>query len=69
MQSTMQDWPLTLQEVLRRGATLFADSRVVTFQGAGSRTATYAEVARRSSLLAAGLRRLGIGPGDRVGTL
>ncbi len=69
MPSTMQEAPLTLADILRRGRTLFADSEIVTFEGDSSRRATFAEVTDRVARLAAGLRRLGVRPGDRVGTL
>ncbi|HYA01225.1 MAG TPA: fatty acid--CoA ligase [Candidatus Binatia bacterium] len=69
MQSTMQDVPLTVTEIFRRGRRIYGDSQVVTFEGEGSRRASFAEVADRTDRLAAGLRRLGVGPGDRVGTL
>ena len=69
MPSTMQEAPLTLADILRRGRTLFADSEIVTFEGDCSRRATFAEVTDRVARLAAGLRRLGVRPGDRVGTL
>jgi fatty-acyl-CoA synthase len=67
--STMMDFPLTTQMILRRGARLFADSNVSTFDGEGLRTRTFADVANRSARLASALRKLGIAPGDRIGTL
>ncbi|MCZ7527230.1 MAG: long-chain fatty acid--CoA ligase [Acidimicrobiia bacterium] len=66
--STMQDFPLTITGILRHGRAVHADSEVVTFLGEASRRARYSEVARRAERLAAALRRLGIGEGDRVGT-
>ena len=69
MKSTMQDFPLTVTSLFRRGRSLFGDSEVVSFQGDTSRRATFATVANRAEKLAAGLRRLGVGPHDRVGTL
>jgi fatty-acyl-CoA synthase len=69
MTSTMQDFPLTITSLYRRGRTLFGDSEVVTYTGAGSRRATFATVGERAERLAAALRRLGVKPGDRIGTL
>jgi fatty-acyl-CoA synthase len=69
MKSTMQDYPLTLTSIYRRGRSLFGDSQVVTNQGTDLRRASFATVADRAERLAAGLRRLGVGPDDRVGTL
>ena len=69
IQSTIQDAPLTLTEILMRGRALFAASQVVTFEGGSSRRASFADVADRAARLAAGLRNLGIRAGDRVGTL
>jgi fatty-acyl-CoA synthase len=69
MQGTMQEAPLTVAEIFRRGRSLFADSEIVTFEGEASRRASFAEVTDRAARLAFGLRRLGVRPGDRVGTL
>ena len=69
MQSTMQDVPLTVTEIFRRGAQLFPTSEVITFDGTGSRRSTFAGVASRVHRLANALRDLGVKPGDRVATL
>lgn len=70
MHSTMQDdYQLTVAAIFKHGRALYADSRVVTNQDGLIRTATFAEVAEKSAQLANALTRLGIGPGDTVGTL
>jgi fatty-acyl-CoA synthase len=66
--STMQDFPLTITHLFRHGRRVHADSEVATYTGSGLRRATYAEVADRADRLAAALTRLGIRAGDRVGT-
>jgi fatty-acyl-CoA synthase len=68
MQSTMPDYPLTIGSIFRHGRAVHGESLVVTFEGDGSRQATFVEVAERVERLAAALHRLGIAPGDRVGT-
>src|SRR5438552_9385496 len=68
MQSTMQDFPLTIGMMFRYGRSVYHDSEVVTWEGESGRRATFAQVAERAEKLAAALKRLGIEPGDRVGT-
>ena len=75
MQSTMQDYPLLISAILRRGAQVFAESRITTietFNGEtgeiGSRTVTYADVCDNAGRLANALRKLGIDSDQRVGT-
>jgi fatty-acyl-CoA synthase len=68
LESTMQDFPLTIGMILRHGQAVYGDSDVVTFEGDGSRRATFADVAGRAGQLAGALQRLGIEAGDRVGT-
>ncbi|HEX4699410.1 MAG TPA: long-chain fatty acid--CoA ligase [Actinomycetes bacterium] len=68
MHSTMQETPLSLATLLRYGTTVHGTSEVITWTGDGVRTATYAEVGRRSAQLAHGLRALGVTGDDRVAT-
>ena len=68
MRSTMQDGPLLIIGILRHGAAVYGDSTVTTVEADGYKVATFTEVATRAEQLAAALRQLGVGPGDRVGT-
>jgi fatty-acyl-CoA synthase len=68
LESTMQDFPLTIGMILRHGQAVYGDSEVVTFEGESSRRASYAGVVDRAERLAAALAGLGIARGDRVGT-
>jgi fatty-acyl-CoA synthase len=68
MRSTMQDAPLLVRDILRHGQQVHGDSKIVTVEADGYRSATYTEVATRAEQLAATLRELGVGDGDRVGT-
>ena len=60
MQSTMQDAPLQIAQILRHGSNVHGDAEVVTWTGDGSRRRTYAEVGRRCAQLAHALRGLGV---------
>ncbi|MGH2830345.1 MAG: AMP-binding protein, partial [Actinomycetota bacterium] len=69
MKSTMMDSSLTLDRILRHGRTTFGGSVIASFQGTGTRNGTFEQAGQRAEKLAAALRRLGVGPDDRVGTL
>jgi len=66
----MSERPLLISATLVHAATYHRDTEIVsrTVEGAIHRY-TYAEAERRSKRLARALLRLGIKPGDRVGTL
>jgi fatty-acyl-CoA synthase len=67
-ESTMQDFTLSVQHIFAFGRRVHADAKVLTYDGTGMQEATFAEVAERADRLAAALARLGVVPGDRVGT-
>ncbi|MBH1934784.1 long-chain fatty acid--CoA ligase [Streptomyces sp. AV19] len=70
MQSTMQDVPLTVTRILEHGSVVHGQSRITTWTGDGApQRRTFAETGARAARLAHGLRGLGVGPGDPVGTL
>jgi fatty-acyl-CoA synthase len=64
----MMDVPLTVEAVMRHGATVCGDREVVTCTADGIRSRNYADVARRATALAGALRRLGVDGDQRVGT-
>ncbi len=65
----MQDGPLLVSGILRRGQAVYGDSQVVTAQPDGYRESTFTQVGARAEQLAKALRRLGVGDDDRVGHL
>jgi fatty-acyl-CoA synthase len=68
MLGTMMNFPLTLQLVFERGTRLFPDREIVT-GGLGDRHRyTYRDLGQRVQQLASALQKLGVRPGDRVGT-
>ncbi|MBJ7608414.1 MAG: long-chain fatty acid--CoA ligase [Candidatus Dormibacteraeota bacterium] len=69
MNSTMQSHQLTVTSLMTRGARVFAQSEVITWQGEAARHSTYAQVAERAARLANLLTSMGVEPGDRVATL
>ena len=64
----MPDYPLTIPPIFEHGAKVHSASEVATWTGDGVRRASFREVAARARQLAAALHRMGIRPGDRVGT-
>jgi fatty-acyl-CoA synthase len=69
MQGLMMDYPLTLTHLLERSAKLFGGKEIASkFPGAMHRY-SYADFHSRVHAVAHALERLGVNPGDRVGTL
>ena len=68
MPSTMSDYQLTIGSIFEHGVQVHSESEVVTWMGDRARRSTYREVGDRVRRLAGALQRLGINPGDRVGT-
>ena len=68
IRSTMQDYQLTISAIMRHGAQVYGASECVTWTGAGTRRASYAQVAQNAGRLAGALAGLGIGRGDPVAT-
>ena len=69
MQGLMMDYPLTLTHILERSAKLFPRQEIVSKTPLGMLRYSYADFHRRVHSLAHSLARLGLQPGDRVGTL
>ena len=70
MISTMMKVPLTLTSILRRAGKLFGDVEIVSrLPSRRLARSTYAELYRRSRLLAGALTACGLKRGDRVATL
>ncbi|MDA8194134.1 MAG: long-chain fatty acid--CoA ligase [Thermaerobacter sp.] len=65
----MMDYPLSLQSFVTRAEQLFPTNPIVSRTADGLFRYTYREYAGRVRQLANALSRLGVAPGDRVGTL
>src|ERR1700755_1476477 len=68
MDSTMQDFPLTIDAIMRYACGVHGARTVTTATGAGYRHTTYREVGQHAAQLANALRGLGITGDQRVGT-
>ena len=68
MDSTMQDFQLTITTIMRYACTVHGDRRVTTATGDGYRHLTYRELGEQAARLANALRRIGITGDDRVAT-
>jgi fatty-acyl-CoA synthase len=64
----MQDVPLLISSIVRHGEWLYSNKKVFTMTPEGVQEATFFEISKRAERLAAALKRLGVGPGDRVAT-
>jgi fatty-acyl-CoA synthase len=69
MKGLMQDYPLTLQHVLWRIDRLFGRKEIVSRMEQGVHRSNYRQLVERAGRLAGFLSRLGVRPGDVVGTL
>ncbi|UBV14288.1 MULTISPECIES: long-chain fatty acid--CoA ligase [Mycolicibacterium] len=69
MNSTMQNWPLTITAILRHACGVNGDRTVATACGEGRyRTISYRELGAQAAQLAHALRGLGVDGDQRVGT-
>jgi fatty-acyl-CoA synthase len=68
MRGLMMDSQLTITRILERARTLFPEKTIATRTERGLFRYTYGDLVRRAARLANGLRTLGVGSGDRVGT-
>ncbi|MCG5430906.1 fatty acid--CoA ligase [Mycobacterium sp. MYCO198283] len=68
MDSTMQDFPLTVTAILRHAVAVHAEQTVTTATDDGFREIDYATLGRRAAQLAHGLRKVGVTGDERVAT-
>ncbi|MBW3665173.1 MAG: long-chain fatty acid--CoA ligase [Actinobacteria bacterium] len=64
----MQNYPLTLTQILRHGAKVHGQSEVVTWKGDHAERVTFADTYERIERAAKALEKLGVGQGDVVAT-
>jgi fatty-acyl-CoA synthase len=67
--TTMMDYPLTLTYAANRAKNYFPNREIVTLTADGYERTTYGSAYDRSRQLASALEKLGIGRGDRIGTV
>ncbi len=65
----MMDSPLLLKRIARRAQRNFGDRRVIELRAGTLRQRSYADAMDRAARLSTALRGLGVGQGDRVGSL
>jgi fatty-acyl-CoA synthase len=68
MDSTMQDFPLTITAIMRHGCGVHGARTITTVTGDGYRHTTYRELGQQAAQLANALRRLGVTGDQRVAT-
>ena len=68
MDSTMQDFPLTITAIMRHGCGVHGARTVTTATGDGYRHSSYRELGQQAAQLANALRRLGVTGDQRVAT-
>jgi fatty-acyl-CoA synthase len=68
MKGLMQERPLNIPMIVSHAARLHPRKTVASMTAGGVRVATFAEVLNRARRLVTALRRLGVGPDDRVAT-
>jgi len=68
MDSTMQDFPLTVAAIMRHGCGIHGPRTVTTATGDGYRSSTYRELFADAARLANALRRIGVTGDQRVAT-
>ncbi len=68
MDSTMQDFPLTIAAIMRHGCGVHGARTVTTATGEGYRRTTHRELGQQAGRLANALRRVGVTGDQRVAT-
>ena len=69
MNGLMQNWQLTMDKIVEHANQMYPHKRVTTMQPNGSlHRYTYADMYKRVKRMAKALTKLGVNPGDRVGT-
>jgi acyl-CoA synthetase (AMP-forming)/AMP-acid ligase II len=69
MHGLMMNYPLTLTHILERSAKLFPKKELASKTPEGIHRYSYADFHLRVHAVAQALKRLGVKPGDRIGTL